>query len=265
LALRKSHPNTKLDISSYKFYKQWNYQLEKVFKLNNPIYSTINWNNFFVIKIRSILNLNIEKEDTLYHPEVFNIKKSAYYMGYWNSEYYFQNVKEEVKHSFQFFEFEDCKNKELQLLITKTNSVSVHIRRGDYLINETNKGIYGNICTLQYYYNCIKWINKHVNNPKYFIFSDDLPWCKENLYIEGAIYIDWNNGVNNHMDMHLMSLCKHNILANSSFSWWSGWLNNNPRKIVLIPPFFFNPLIKFNMDTLVPNDWIRISNESPND
>lgn len=102
---------------------------------------------------------------------------------------------------------------------------------GDYV----NHPIHGGICTLEYYKKAIEIIRNNIAEPAFFIFSNDIDWCRNNLPLESATYITGNNGGNSYKDMHLMSLCKHNIIANSSFSWCGAWLNSNQNKIVIAP------------------------------
>ena len=90
---------------------------------------------------------------------------------------------------------------------------------------------------------------------QFFVLSNDIPWCREHLKLKNAVYVDHNSGLSSYRDMHLMSLCKHNIIANSTFSWWGAWLNDNPHKIVLTPPRFLNTGAE---EDIIPEGWIRI-------
>ena len=134
------------------------------------------------------------------------------------------------------------------------NSVSIHVRRGDYL-----NGYYfetlGKICDIDYYKRAIALINKEVNDPYFYIFSDDPGYVAENLKIENATYVDFNRGRDSWQDMYLMSQCKHNIIANSTFSWWGAWLNTNLNKIVIAPNRWF---ANMDNDEIVLPEWIRL-------
>ena len=176
-----------------------------------------------------------------------------YYGGYWQNELYFRDISDLIRDAFVFPKL-DSYNLELAKLITAKESVSLHIRRGDYLTAENS--VFQNICTPTYYKNAVSYMNSSVANPYYFIFSNDIEWCKNNLNLDNMIFVDWNIGVDSYKDMQLMSLCKHNIIANSSFSWWGAWLNNNPNKVVCAPKRWYN-----NEDTVYgecPDSWVRI-------
>ena len=177
------------------------------------------------------------------------------FRGTWQSEKYFSTVSDEVRNVFSFKEsLLNKKTKELLQEIERLNNpVSIHIRRNDYLSPNYISG-FGGICTLDYYRMAIDTIIQNVDNPVFFVFSDDIGWCKENLNTEQVVFIDWNVGVESWQDMFLMSKCKHNIIANSSFSWWGAWLNSNPDKIVIAPRIWWNGL----KDDVVPEGWIRI-------
>ncbi|EOS01236.1 hypothetical protein C799_01614 [Bacteroides thetaiotaomicron dnLKV9] len=160
---------------------------------------------------------------------------SVYYDGYWQNEKNFLHIREEILTAYTFPKFDDEKNQELADIIVKSNAVSCHIRRGDYL-----KEINMCVCTSSYYAHAISYMNEEINPNLYCVFSDDIEWCRNNICElmgedKKIIFIDWNKGEKSFRDMQLMSLCKHNIIANSSFSWWGAWLNRNDKKIVVAP------------------------------
>lgn len=179
-----------------------------------------------------------EKEDSRYEEEIFSVP-SGILQGYWQSEKYFQNVKEEIRKSFQF----QCEDKGIQNILSEIkkekHSVAVHIRRGDYM-NADN--LYGNICTQAYYEKAIKQIKEVYPDAVFYFFSNDLAWVKENYQGECYRYPDLSQceHYENWYDMYLMSQCENNIIANSTFSWWAAWLNPNPKKIVLTPSKWLN-------------------------
>ena len=138
-------------------------------------------------------------------------------------------------------------------MIQGTQSVSLHIRRGDYLDPE-NLERYGGICTIEYYMKGISIIKNYFERPSFFIFSNDMEWVKENMDIPNPVYIDINKGKDSYMDMYLMSRCKANIIANSSFSYWGAMLNINPSPLVVYPQKWFN---NYTPD-IFPQSWIGI-------
>ena len=141
--------------------------------------------------------------------------------------------------------------------IKNSQSVGLHIRRSDYIINESVLNYHG-VCPPSYYFSGLEKIKEKTKNLELFVFSDDIAWCKQNLIFDlPCTYIDHNTGEKSFEDMRLMSLCKHNIIANSSFSWWGAWLNANPSKIVVAPTKWFNDLANQSQDIYPPN-WIKI-------
>jgi hypothetical protein len=200
------------------------------------------------------INIIIEKNNgNIDYDIIQKLTGLCLYIGYWQSEKYFLSVKQEVLDSFSFERLaKSCKTSEILKLIENTNSISIHVRRGDFLMEEEK---FGGICTLLYYEKAISEIEKQVESPVFFIFSDDMKWVRENILIPNPHYIDWNQGKDSWQDMYLMSKCKHNIIANSTFSWWGAWLNQSPQKVVITPSRFLN-----NIDTpdLIPNTWITV-------
>lgn len=173
------------------------------------------------------------------YPYIFNsnylaIRNNSYIQGYWADERYFKGIEDIIRKEFTLKKKLDEKNQKILGQIQKSTSVSVHVRRGDYITNKMN---IPKFIGLDYYINAIKKIKKFVPNPIFFVFSDDIPWCKENLApLSNNIYfIDHNKGKDSYKDLLLMSACKHDIIANSSFSWWGAWLNKNDNKIIIKP------------------------------
>lgn len=185
------------------------------------------------------------------------VPDNTYLEGYWQSEKYFKEIEETIRREFVVRYPLEGKNLEISEKIKSVNSVSIHVRRGDYVTNPETSRIHG-VCGLEYYLESIKEVSKKVSDPHFFIFSDDMEWGKENLKTDYPVtYVDFNGPDNAYEDMRLMSLCRHNIIANSSFSWWGAWLNKNPEKIVIAPKRWFNKL-DINADDLIPETWIRL-------
>lgn len=191
-----------------------------------------------------------------YDKKVFNFEHyNQIFIGTWQSEKYFISVKNDIQGVFQFNEE---KLSDLTIEISKKikneESVSIHIRRGDYL-HDSYKDEFANVCTIDYYLKSINYIKSKVSDPVFYVFSDDINWVKIQFKNENMIFVDFNMKINSWQDMYLMSLCKHNIIANSTFSWWGAYLNANVEKIVVAPQKWIHSLEK---DDIIPSDWIRI-------
>lgn len=171
-----------------------------------------------------------------------NLPDRAYLEGFWASEKYFKVIAPLIREQFKFPKID---NSDYLKEITNTNSVAIHIRRGDYL-KQKHRGT----CSLDYYRNAVSYLEDRVKEPKFFVFSDDIKWAKEKF--TDYEVIDRRNRPD-YEDMHLMSLCNHNIISNSTFSWWAAWLNTNPDKYVIAPdPWFDHRDLK-----IVPDRWSK--------
>ena len=255
------------DDSWFSFNQQHNgSELNRIFKIEEEksdkfVSNIINSPRIIFRFLRKILQLFkvyklYYKVDHNYHQEVFQQKGNVVFYQCWTSEKYFKNFEMEIKEIFQFPEIKDEKNKEIEKIILSNESVALHVRRGDYLTSEALCGL----VDLAYYEKAIKHIEEKVVAPLYIIFSDDTNWCKENLKIENGIFVDWNKKENSYIDMQLMSLCKHNIIPNSSFSWWGAWLNKNPEKTVVAPERWANISTGVELNDMVPDSWTIIKN-----
>ena len=178
--------------------------------------------------------------------------------GGWHDWRYFQPAEPLVRKAFRFPELGPANEKTLHD-IDNSHSVSIHVRRGDYL-KVQNRALFGGIATADYYRNAIEWVSADAaragKSPKFFIFSDDIAWCEDNLGLPDACYVSINRGRDSWKDMALMARCKANIIANSTFSWWAAWLNGHPDKVVLCPTKFSNPDIA--RQTVYPATWRHI-------
>ena len=186
----------------------------------------------------------------MYHPEIFAFR-DMYISGYFACERYYADLLGKLRNEVQFPESNNIKNQKLAEEMGNCQSVSMHIRRGDYL-NEENKAMFGNICTDAYYEKAIKIIEETVENPHFYIFSDDVPYAKEKYAGKQYTIVDVNHGKDSFYDMWLMSRCKHNICANSTFSFWGARLNGNEGKIMIRPTIHKNSqvFIKEEMERL---------------
>lgn len=176
------------------------------------------------------------------------------FCGLWQTELYFNFCEKDVRRNFVFTPFQDDQN--IQLAEKNENSVAIHIRKGaDYL----KRNIWDGTCSVEYYNQAINYLKEHVSNPVFYLFTDNPKWVEENLKDIDYKLVDWNpvSGKQSYRDMQLMSYAKHNIIANSTYSWWGAWLNNNPQKIVVAPKIWFNPKIE-KAPYIIPERWIRL-------
>lgn len=188
---------------------------------------------------------------------VMNISNDAYLDGYWQNEKYFKDIEGIIRKEFVVQDSMGDEDKMVAQSITHTNSVSVHIRRGDYVTNAKTNAVHG-ICDINYYLNASKIIIAKTPHPHFFIFSDDHEWVKDNIaFAHPTTYITHNGADKNYQDLRLMSMCRHNIIANSSFSWWGAWLNANTNKIIVAPQKWLNDSTRDASD-ITPKTWNRI-------
>ena len=172
---------------------------------------------------------------------------SNYYLdGYWQSEKFFKESEDLIREDFK--PSEKILDKISNTPLVDTNTISLHVRRTDYL----NSNDYHPIQSAEYYQKAIEIIGDY---DYIFVFSDDIKWCKDNLKFDNMIFID---GFNELEDLFLMSMCKNNIIANSTFSWWGAWLNNNPDKKIIAPTKWFGEKVNLNDKDIIPNNWIRL-------
>lgn len=193
-------------------------------------------------------------EDSKFYDEHVFETRNCVFVGYWQTEKYFKHIRSELLNDFSFHPG-DTKFEKMKIeLKGHKDYVSIHIRRCDYL---KNPEIYGDLSATNYYYNAKKYISTRVNNPIYVYFSDDIQWVKENFKDKNGIYIEENlfDDYQVWYDMCLMSCCANNIIANSSFSWWAAWLNQNENKNIISPePWFLN----CDMSDIYCEKWIKI-------
>lgn len=183
--------------------------------------------------------------------------KNYYFDGYWQSEQYFIDHREALLDTFTLSKEISHQSKAYLQDITNSDSISLHIRRGDYVSNEATNKVHGT-CNLDYYQQAFSILKEKQDDAHFFIFSDDLNWAKDNLgFIDNITYIELAENIPDHEEMFLMSQCDHNIIANSSFSWWGAWLNQHKNKIVIAPKNWFRVDIHDTKD-LTPADWMLI-------
>lgn len=179
--------------------------------------------------------------------------------GYWQSYKYLEPIESKLREQF-VLKANDYTDLELYTEIRNVTSVSLHIRRGDYLKGK-NTAIYENV-SMEYYEEAIGYFSRALASPQFYVFSNDLDWVKNNLKMPANlpfVYVNNANTTNAALaDLHLMSSCKHHIIANSTFSWWGAWLNPSGDKKVIAPKKWYKGKRNdFTLD-LIPTAWIRL-------
>lgn len=222
----------------------------------NDDFETINRYKNFPVFIKNILNAYYfaNEQGSHYQLDFEKYPSNCYLNGFWQSELYFKKFEAEIKNDFTFNELIINENKDLAEKISNSQSVSLHIRRGDYVSNKEANQFHG-LCDLNYYKRAVSLLKEKDSTIELFVFSDDIAWCKQHLIFDKTIhYIETQNP---HSDLYLMTLCKHNVIANSSFSWWGAWLNNNPQKNVVAPKNWFANT-DVNTSNIIPKSWHQI-------
>lgn len=205
-------------------------------------------------KQRSFAKAYIKEPCFTYCKDIKNISFPVYLDGYWQSEKYFSDYRQQILQDFTFppLPAESCHL--ASKILATPDAVSLHVRRGDYVSNSKKEGIH-NICSQKYYNESLLYIKKHTNKPHIFVFSDEPEWCKSNLetFNFPTTVVDLHNEKTCYHDMHLMTLCKHHIIANSSFSWWGAWLSQ--KGIICAPKQWFVQK-KLREQNPCPENWI---------
>ena len=258
LALHNKLP-LKLDLTVFENYKLHNgYRLDQFaiqagIATENEIINLKGGNNVLFSALRKAglfkrKSYFKEKRSSYFDARVFK-NNFVYLDGYWQNELYFSNIREVLLRELSPINSMNDLGCDYLEPIKKSNSVSLHVRRGDYL---NLKNI--NVLDVDYYMKAVEYIRKNVEKPTFFIFSDDLDWCKKSLgFLDGCIYVDRTQTEID--DLKLMSFCRHNIIANSSFSWWGAWLNQNPNKTVIAPKGWL--LNDPDSSNVILSDWVK--------
>lgn len=260
-----------LDIQDFKGYALHNgYELERIFDIkarlasDSDLSSVLGWRAYSPIRRRLFrkeltklrgARLFVDTQFTSWS-QIDTVPDQCYLMGNWQTEKYFEKVKDTIRSDFSFKQPPVGRNAELVKEIRNNSAVSLHVRRGDIATNPSSLAFHG-LCSLEYYQRAVDYIAASVAKPVFFIFSDDIPWVRENLHVDFPChYIDHNLGAESYNDMRLMSLCRHHIIANSSFSWWGAWLNADVDKIVVAPERWFAS--GFDSSNIIPSSWRKM-------
>jgi hypothetical protein len=259
------------DVNSFRWDNLREFELQKLgidynIASDELIFKIKNTPSNFISKIKKRLNIEIPYYQQSYIKEQdfeydLNFQKfnsnNVYFEGYWQSENYFRDIRGSILKSITF---DNLSNECLEFKnnISKSlNSVSLHIRRGDYAQNpETNE--YHGLMGINYYKSSIEILNSKLNNPTFFVFSDDKSYAKS-LFDGKENFIVIDSKFEDYEELFLMSKCEHQIIANSSFSWWGAWLNQNKNKNVIAPKNWFkNQEMQSKTKDLIPKEWMRI-------
>jgi len=192
---------------------------------------------------------------------ILKASNNVYLDGYWGRENFFKDIRNElldileIKNDFINDDF-----LKLNYEISNKNSVSVHLRRGDYAKDPKTLKFFG-LMPVEYYQKSIDYMNKKYENNVFYVFSDDINYVKQNFNFNSDVKYIENKNLQDYHELKLMSFCKHNIIANSTFSWWAAWLNENSDKIVIAPKKWYNDKIAqeyYEKYSFVPENWIKI-------
>ena len=268
--LAEIHKTTlKLDIFEFEYYKDRAYSLSPFNIKEN--FATLDEVNRFGMRHKGIWKkainkakrkFNISKSGYIkehnkgFNSEILTLCDGQYLDGFWQSEKYFVNIESIIKSEFKIKKKPEGKNSFIFQQIESCNSIGIHFRRGDY-VEKPSTYIQFGLCDMKYYQKAIDMFIETVNKPHFFIFSDDYQWVKDNFRVKApSTIISHNHEASiSYEDLRLMSHCKHNIIANSSFSWWAAWLNSNKSKTVVAPKPWFNE--EKNETNYIPSSWIQ--------
>jgi hypothetical protein len=256
---------------AYRKYELSNFKVELPEATRKEVHSFTGSNpvNRYLNKMNNYLNCPKVFAQPHYHfyEDFFSLPVPLYLSGYWQSEKYFVGIEDQIRKIYTPATPLDPRNADLVAEMKSSNSVALHIRRADFLLKRYE---FFQAVGIDYYRRALEDIQTRVANPRFFVFSDDIAWSKEQLKdIKNTTFIEHNTGANSYKDMLLMSACRNQIIANSTFSWWAAWLNNFESKIVIAPKTWFAntyltkklpvyPCRYYNVRDLFPAGWIRV-------
>ena len=222
-------------------------------KSNSGLFSKL----YFTRKLQSRTRYFKEKKFS-YQREFEQLDGNVYLDGYWQSEKYFKNIEDIIRNDFTLLPFSIPKNLALSQELAEMHSVCINVRRGDF-VNNPNSSKHHGFVGLEYILASVHRLSQTVHEPNFYVFSDDISWCKENIRLDfPMVFVDHSHAGHKFSEyLHLMSLCHHFVIPNSSFAWWAAWLCQRPGKIVITPKKWFNEGPQDTSD-LIPSDWIRL-------
>ncbi len=208
-------------------------------------------------KFSGLFNVYIEK-DLSYNPKLINSTKDVSLYGYFQSEKYFTDIRGTLLKEFSLSAPLASDEAALEKLIIEIDSIAIHIRRGDYVTDTSANSVHGT-CENDYFINALSSlrISKHLSETTtLFIFSDDIDWCRDNISFDYKTVFVEGSSEKPEVDIYLMSKCNHQVISNSTFSWWAAWLNTNPNKCVIAPLKWFKTI--HDSKDIVPEQWKRL-------
>lgn len=206
---------------------------------------------------KHLFKYEVDNDAFGFDEKFLNLKGNLYLEGYWQNINYFKEIEGVLRNEFTVITPPSEYNKDLLEKVNFSNSVSLHVRRGDYVAEDEINAKHGTASN-NYYLSAIKLMKEKVENPTFFIFSDDPEWAKNNIKTECPTFVSTNSGDKDYYeDLRLMYSCKHNIIANSSYSWWGAFLNTNKNKIVTCPENWMTNIKSKDID-LIPPEWVII-------
>lgn len=252
------------------------YELERLFGLRTSVAERLWMPIFRIDRLRGLLVREVHERGSfqyssgLIDPKCrmsesrpwYRWRPMVSYVGYWQNECYFKALRPAILEQFSFrgLELSAPTRDILQSIRADRCSVAIHVRRGDYQTEARTRALHGDICTVEYYRKAICQMRSLVaDDARFYIFSNDHDWVRSELASElgaDAVHVECNVGLDSWQDMFLMSMCRHNIIANSSFSWWGAWLNTHDDRVVMAPSRWMN---NTECCDIVPPDWIRVN------
>jgi hypothetical protein len=206
-----------------------------------------------VMRVKQVMESDLRYDEAYLHH-----KGNVWFSGYFQNEKYFSDISEDIRRDFTYIRPVPRELQDVLDAIQRSESVSIHVRRGDFLTSG-NKG--HGVLPLSYYREAISLVRANMSNSQFFIFTDDPAWVKREFkaILNDYTLVEHPAESESLVDIFLMSQCKHNVTANSSFSWWGAWLNNNPHKLVVAPKrWCVDPVLDVQTSDIVPKRWIRI-------
>lgn len=237
----------KLDISGFETYRLRRYSL-----------GALNIVEAFASNHEIAMSPHVSEVGFAFDPRALLLPDGCHLDGYWQSEKYFAGCDEILREEFSVRTALKGPSVELAQRMRSQTSVSLHVRRGDYVANPHTAAVH-HVCDAEYYERCIDYMGGKLENPEFFVFSDEPEWARENLRIPyPTTVVSHNDVLSDYDDLRLMGMCDHHIIANSSFSWWGAWLNPSSEKIVIAPRLWFGPSGPQDTQDVVPSNWVRM-------